>query len=159
MELGIGVLRPSADERYDLVFDLRSEFVRVQCKWAARVGDTVVLRCQRCRRTANGLVKRSYAREDVDAFAFYCPDTRCCYFLRFEEVAPGGEMRLRLSPTLNNQARRVHWARDFEFGATLRPLGAVAQLGERRAGSAQAAGSSPAGSTSDAGSAADAACL
>ena len=107
---------------------------------------------------ANGLVKRRYAREDVDAFAFYCPDTRSCYFLRFEELAPGGEMHLRLSPTLNNQARRVHWAREFVFGATLGPLGAVAQLGERRAGSAQAAGSSPAGSISDAASA-DAALL
>ncbi len=43
---------------------------------------------------------------------------------------------------------KIHWARDFELGATLTQLlGPIAQLGERRAGSAKVAGSSPAGST------------
>ena len=37
----------------------------------------------------------------------------------------------------------IHWAADFE-------LGAIAQLGERRAGSAKAVGSSPTSSTSEA---------
>ena len=41
----------------------------------------------------------------------------------------------------------LNWAEDFEFGATLARFGAVAQLGERDAGSVEAAGSSPAGST------------
>ena len=36
---------------------------------------------------------------------------------------------------------------DFEFDATLGPRGAIAQLGERLAGSQKVAGSSPAGST------------
>src|SRR6476661_1614748 len=30
---GIGVFRPLADERYDLIFDLRPKLLRVQCKW------------------------------------------------------------------------------------------------------------------------------
>src|SRR5512132_1285870 len=52
-----------------------------------------------------------------------------------------------LAPTRNNQRLGIHWAEDFEFGATLgRDHGAIAQLGERRAGSAKVAGSSPAGS-------------
>jgi hypothetical protein len=36
LELGIGVYRPLADERYDLILDLRPKLLRVQCKWAAR---------------------------------------------------------------------------------------------------------------------------
>jgi hypothetical protein len=44
-------------------------------------------------------------------------------------------VQLRISPTKNNQERRIRWARDYEFAATLRRLGAVAQLGERAAGS------------------------
>jgi hypothetical protein len=36
IELGIGVSRPLGDERYDLIFDLRARFLRVQCKWASR---------------------------------------------------------------------------------------------------------------------------
>ena len=41
----------------------------------------------------------------------------------------------------------VNWAESFEFGATLTQFGAVAQLGERRHGMAEARGSSPLGST------------
>lgn len=45
-------------------------------------------------------------------------------------------LHLRLSPAKNNQRSRVIMADSFR-------LGAVAQLGERRAGSAKARGSSP----------------
>jgi PD-(D/E)XK endonuclease len=33
IKLGIGVFRPLADERYDLIFDMRPELLRIQCKW------------------------------------------------------------------------------------------------------------------------------
>jgi hypothetical protein len=49
-------------------------------------------------------------------------------------------------PTRNNQRRGVHWARDYEFAARIQSFGAVAQLGERLAGSQKATGSSPVGS-------------
>jgi hypothetical protein len=35
----------------------------------------------------------------------------------------------------NNQRSGINWASDFDFAATLARLGAVAQLGERLAGS------------------------
>ncbi|HEY8776868.1 MAG TPA: group I intron-associated PD-(D/E)XK endonuclease [Gaiellaceae bacterium] len=35
-ELGIGVWAAYTVERYDLIFDLRPELMRVQCKWASR---------------------------------------------------------------------------------------------------------------------------
>ena len=77
---------------------------------------------------------------------------RKCYFLPFDVVAGQRTIRLRLGPTLNNQRLGIRWAKDFEFGATLSRLGAVAQLGERLAGSQKATGSSPVGSTSKAAS-------
>ena len=60
----------------------------------------------------------------------------------------GGQatIQLRLRPTKNNQAEQIHWAKDYEFAATLGGPGAIAQLGERRLGMAEVAGSSPAGS-------------
>ena len=46
IKLGIGVFKPLTDgERYDLIFDLRPRLVRVQCKWAVRQGDVIVVRC------------------------------------------------------------------------------------------------------------------
>jgi hypothetical protein len=47
----------------------------------------------------------------------------------------------------DNQRIQVNWAVDFEFAAKLgQHQGAVAQLGERLAGSQKATGSSPVGS-------------
>ena len=136
IELGIGVYHPYGDERYDLIFDLRPQLVRVQCKWARCRDNVVLVACYRNRRTAHGLLRRTYTRDEVDAFAIYCHETRCCYFLPFDSIPPSGQIHLRLREARNNQRVGVHWAEDYEFGATLGPLGAVAQLGERRAGSA-----------------------
>ena len=96
--LGIEVYRPIAEGgRFDMIFLLCDDLVRVQCKWARRHGDVIIVRCYRIR----------------------------------------SHIQLRLGPTKNNQTIGVHWADDFEFAATLaQPQGAVAQLGERRAGSA-----------------------
>ena len=93
------------------------------------------------------MVRTFYSAEEIDAFAAYCHELDRCYFLPFE-IFPGRRaIHLRLAPARNNQRARVNWAKDFEFAATLGPHGAIAQLGERRAGSAKVAGSSPAGST------------
>ena len=70
-----------------------------------------------------------------------------CYLLGREIFAN------RPSVTLVSRQRGkragLRWACDFELLATLSPLGAIAQLGERLAGSQKVAGSSPAGSTSE----------
>ena len=70
-----------------------------------------------------------------------------CYFLPLDVFAGRTVIQLRLTAARNNQRAGVNWAKDFEFDATLGPHGAIAQLGERLAGSQKVAGSSPAGST------------
>jgi hypothetical protein len=77
-----------------------------------------------------------YAPGEIDAFAAYCPEIDRCYFLPYELFSERFQVFLRLNATRNNQLARVNWAKDFEFPATLGNPGAVAQLGERRAGSA-----------------------
>jgi hypothetical protein len=130
-DLGIGVWSPSTVERYDLIFDLRPQLVRVQCKWASRIGDVAVVRCCRNRRNRDGLLRQYYSAEEIDAYAAYCADVDKCYFLAIEEFEGYRSIQLRLAPTRNNQALGVRWAKDYEFAATLGRLGAVAQLGER----------------------------
>ena len=147
-KLGIEVFRAVNDgSRYDLIFDLGDELVRVQCKWASRIDDVIAVRCYSCRRTADGLLKRTYSADEVDAFAAYCAAVDKCYFIRFDQLAGNSGIHLRLTPTRNNQQKGVNWAERYEFGATLGRSGAVAQLGERERGTLEAAGSSPAGST------------
>ena len=147
-KLNIGVFKPLTDgERYDLIFDLRPRLVRVQCKWATRYGDVIVVRCYSCRRTAEGLSRRGYSCEEIDAVAAYCLELEASYFLPLEAFGGQRVLQLRLAPTKNNQRRGMRWASDVDLAATLRPqVGAVAQLGERRRGTPKVTGSSPVGS-------------
>ena len=92
--------------------------------------------------------KRVYTPDEIDAFAAFAPDTGKCYSLPLGQIGVRSHIQLRLGPTRNNQLLGVHWAKDFEFAATLGThQGAIAQLGERRRGTPKVAGSSPAGST------------
>jgi PD-(D/E)XK endonuclease len=86
--------------------------------------------------TATGLRKRYYSPAEIDAFAAYCADADRCYFLPLQVFGARSTIQLRLGPTKNNQQQLINWAKEYEFAATLGRLGAVAQLGERRAGSA-----------------------
>jgi PD-(D/E)XK endonuclease len=122
IKLGIGVYRPLGDERCDLIFDLRPRLMRVQCKWASRRGDVIVVQLYSSRRTADGLRRTYYSPTEIDAFAAYAPDTGSCYFVEFAQIGVIQALHLRLEPAKNNQSKGLRWAREFEFGATLRPL-------------------------------------
>ena len=149
IKLGIGVYKPLSDgHRYDLIFDLGQELVRVQCKWAVRRGEVAVINCQSSRRTADGFMRRPYSPDEIDAIAAYCADVDRCYYLPIAQFPDHRAIQLRLAPTRNSQRACINWADDFTFEATLRRSGAVAQLGERRHGMAEARGSNPLGSTS-----------
>jgi hypothetical protein len=146
----VGVFWPlTAGLRYDLVFDISGGLFRVQCKTARRHGEVVVINCRSSRRTAGGYDRRPYSSDDVDLVAAYCAELDRAYLLEPWRFSGQTVVRLRLAPTRNNQSRGINWADDFDFAATLASLGAVAQLGERLAGSQKVTGSIPVGSTSD----------
>ena len=148
VELGLGVAWPLDDERCDLILDTRERLLRVQCKWARRIGNVVSARLYTSRRGPEGLRNARYRAGELDAFALYCPDVERCYLLPADEVVAFRQVHLRLVPSRNNQLLGIRWARHYEFGATLARLnGPIAQLGERLAGSQKVVGSSPTGST------------
>jgi PD-(D/E)XK endonuclease len=147
-KLGVEVYRPlSEGGRFDMIFLLGDDLARVQCKWAPRIGDAILVRCYSCRRARDGHRRRRYASREIDAIAAYCPDNERCYYLPIDWIGDRRQILLRLAPAHNNQRRGIHWAKDFEFAATLNRYGAIAQLGERLDGIQKVAGSSPAGST------------
>jgi hypothetical protein len=149
IELGIDVYWPLGEGgRYDLILDVGGRLNRVQCKWAPRQGEVVVVRCYSARRNRDGLLRRIYAEGEIDAYAAYCEEIDRCFFLPYKEFAGRTQVHLRLSGTNNNQKLGVNWADNFDFAARLcDDQGAVAQLGERRRGTPKATGSSPVGST------------
>jgi PD-(D/E)XK nuclease superfamily protein len=147
--LGVDVYKPIAEGgRCDLIFDLDEKLWRVQCKWASRHDDVLVVRCCSNRRAREGLRRRLYTADEIDAFAAYCAELDRCFFLPFARFSGRAAIQLRLAPTRNNQRLGINWADDYDFVATLgRHHGAIAQLGERQSGTLEVAGSSPAGST------------
>jgi hypothetical protein len=146
--LGVGVSRPLDDEAYDIILDLKPGLVRVQCKWAQRKGEVIIVRCRRCRRGPEGMIHRGYDADEIDAVAAYCADLKRNFLLPKSMSVGRTNVQLRLGPCRNNQRTGINWAQDFELEATLKTFrGPIAQLGERQRGTLEAAGSSPAGST------------
>jgi hypothetical protein len=138
---GIVVLRPDTDgRRYDMVLDTRLELLRVQCKYAQCKGDVIVVHTRTSRLTPSGYRRTTYTRDEVDLIAVFCPDVEECFFIPIGAVEGRCVLHLRLAVARNNQRIGVTMADDYR-------LGAVAQLGERRAGSAKVRGSSPLSST------------
>jgi hypothetical protein len=120
---GVGVFKPLTDgECCDLIFNVRNTLLRIQCKWASRVGDVLIVRCRRCRRTRDGLLHRGYTADEIDAIAAYSDDVGRCYLLPFELLAGRTTVQLRLAPSRNNQRLGINWADDYELGARLTAL-------------------------------------
>jgi hypothetical protein len=69
-----------------------------------------------------------------------------CYYLSLAEFGERSEIQLRLTVARDNQRGRINWAEEYELAAKLSNPGAVAQLGERVAGSHEVRGSIPLGS-------------
>jgi hypothetical protein len=121
IRLNLAVLRPLYEGgRYDLVLDTGRQLLRIQCKWASRQGDVLTARCITSRHTPIGYLRSTYSAEEIDAIAVYAPDTDACYLIPIGEVEGRSALSLRVGPTRNNQARGVHWARDYELRASLR---------------------------------------
>jgi PD-(D/E)XK nuclease superfamily protein len=123
IKLSIDVYKPIQEGgRYDLILNVGSQLLRVQCKWAPRHGDVVVVRCRSCRRTRDGLRHRAYTAAEVDVIAAYCPDVDRCYVVPAARFDGRLQLFLRLAPSRNNQVMHVNWAKDFDFEARLTAL-------------------------------------
>jgi hypothetical protein len=141
VKLGVVVLRPLVEgRRYDLMFDIDGMLLRVQCKWGTRQGAVVSAYIRTCRLTPRGYVRTTYDASEVDAFGVYCAELDECYLIPLRDVEGQSKVQLRLTPAANGQELAIRYAE------TYRLKGAIAQLGERLAGSQKVGGSSPPGS-------------
>jgi prevent-host-death family protein len=144
VRLGVQVLIPMSEHgRYDMAFEVGGQLSRVQCKWGGLSPDgaVIIVPLRGSRHTPAGYVRSTYSETEVDLFAVYCGPIDRCFLLAPEICAGRNAISLRLRPTRNNQLACINLADDYDFN------GAVAQLGERRHGMAEARGSSPLSST------------
>ncbi len=144
LKLGVAVYKPlSEHSRADLIFEIGDRLWRIQCKWG-RVSedrDVVMVRTGGSRLSPHGYVRTTYTEQEVDLLAVFCAELDHCFLLPPEVFVGRHALQLRLEPPRNNQRACINMAGDFDFD------GAIAQLGERAAGSRKVVGSSPTSST------------
>ena len=136
---GAEVFKPLSEHaRADLILGIGSRLFRVQCKSAKRSGDVLRISLAGSRHTPRGYVRSKYTPDEIDLIAAHCLELGRSFLLPFS-VAAGerSALHLRLAPPRNGQIAAIHYAKQYELS------GAVAQLGERRGGTAKATGSSP----------------
>ena len=147
VRLGVPILKPQEHSRCDIAFDLGGRIWRVQCKWGrlSEHQDVVIVHTGTQRRSAAGWIRTTYDETQIDLFGVYCSELDRCFLMPVTKAAGQHQLHLRLRPARNGQVACTTLADEFDFD------GAVAQLGERRGGTAEARGSSPLSSTSSKG--------
>ena len=144
---GVPVLLPAIEHAaYDAALDVGGRLIRVQVKSGRLAADRSVITAalERARHSpTHGYINKGYSSSEVDAFGIYCEPIDRCFLVPIAHVEGQRAVQLRLTRPRNGQRASLRFAADYEFH------GAVAQLGERRAGSAKVRGSSPLSSTSN----------
>ena len=140
----IAVYTPaSGNSRADMVFEVGADLYRVQVKWGrlSPAEDCIIVHTAGFRLSSHGAVRTTYSQEEIDLFGVYCGELDRSFLLPPELFAGRHAVQLRLTPPRNNQVACINLAEDHEFS------GAIAQLGERRRGTAEVTGSIPVSST------------
>lgn len=141
--LGWETYLPFGDgSRSDMVLvDPSGSTFRAQVKWGRHSHGVIKVRISTSRATGPGsYVRSTYNADEVDIVVVWCEDLGEAYAIPIKEIDGMTYLHMRLTPTLNNQSLGVRYASDYL-------LGAVAQLGERSAGSRKVRGSIPLSST------------
>ncbi|MBC7911659.1 MAG: hypothetical protein H7Y30_14230 [Pyrinomonadaceae bacterium] len=95
--------------KYDFIIDDLTNRYRVQCK-TGRIRNGC-LAFNSYSQSGNGSVRQSYYGL-ADLFAVLNPQTGEVYLVPVAEFGSTG-VNLRLIPTLNGQAQKIHWAVDY----------------------------------------------
>lgn len=142
--LGAPVFRPLSEHSpFDLVVSLGGGLLRIQSKWGRLSDDESIVEVPltRSRQTPAGAVRRPYGKDEIDAVVAYCDGLDECYLIPAAIACNRRSLTLRLSASGNGQQASIKWAADYSLP------GAIAQLGERSAGSRKVVGSNPTSST------------
>ncbi|MCW2958695.1 MAG: hypothetical protein JWP18_1498 [Solirubrobacterales bacterium] len=103
------------DHNYDLVVDDGERMLRVQVKHTTSDGKVIEAKCFTHSLT-NGRVRsvKRYTAAMIDWLAIWDATTDRCFYIPATLLGEGrSHLRLRYTPTLNNQRARVRWAEDF----------------------------------------------
>ena len=113
---GCKVAIPFGEEcDYDLVVERDGKLERVQVKHTESDGTVISVKC--CSHSlTNGRVRatKRYTAATIDWLAVYDCTTDRCYYIPARELGDGRrELRLRVTPTRNNQQAKIRLASNY----------------------------------------------
>jgi len=113
IEKGYTVSEPINDHaRYDLIVD-KDQLYKIQVKHA-QLKDNGKIKVSIASSNPNTKTskRKTYTKDEVDAYCIYCPQTEKVYWVDFEQ-APKTGMVLRVKS--ENNDKRINWAEDYEL--------------------------------------------
>jgi hypothetical protein len=114
---GYIVLLPLTEHApFDVVAYSDERFWRVQVKCRALRAGTVRVIFESTWADVNGIHKRPTDKSQIDIVCIYCPDTDECYY--FDPKNCGTSVKLRVTPSLNNQKVGIIDASNLRFMPT-----------------------------------------
>lgn len=116
VQQGWMVLFPTTEHApFDLVAYRDGQFRRIQVKYRSERNGTVTVVFKSSWADRNGSHSQSIDKAAIDLVCVYCPETDACYYV--DPQQHGGGVSLRLTPTRNNQVRRVLDADNYRVAA------------------------------------------
>ncbi|MBI5144170.1 MAG: hypothetical protein HZA30_03790 [Candidatus Omnitrophica bacterium] len=109
LKMGWNVLFPFGENnRYDLVAEKNSKFVKVQVKYVTPRKGVLDVNC----RSSNNWSIDKYTPRQVDFIAAYDSKNNGVYFIPSEKFN-ATRIKLRVKPTKNKQELNIKYAKDF----------------------------------------------
>jgi len=102
----------SEHQAFDFAAYREGRFLRVQAKYRAVTSGIVYLKLDSNWSDRHGVHHVPLDREAIDLLVIYVPDTERCYYIDPRQVK-AATLCLRLDPCLNNNKKRITWAKDF----------------------------------------------
>ncbi|MBA3475398.1 MAG: hypothetical protein H0T10_01425 [Actinobacteria bacterium] len=121
-DAGYAILVPFGENtRYDLVIDDGGTLARVQCK-TGRLRDGAIRfnACSSYAHHPNPKTSRRHYLGQIDYFGVHCPQTGGVYLVPIQDAAARTQCSLRVTPSRNNQSRRIRLAAAYEIGNFVR---------------------------------------
>lgn len=124
--LGVRCLKPvNESSKYDIVADLNGKFIRIQCKTASWVTDTVqekvaFMISTYCQTTnTKSTTRHKYSESDIDYFYTWFEGQG--YLVSIKEAA-GFSFRWRYEYPSSNQKQGIHIADDYKIEGVLKVI-------------------------------------